>query len=1174
MDLDLVLGIVGRVFQKTIGRPLTPAEIALVSGAWQQLPYDRIAERSGYTVNYLQRDVGPKFWKLLSKALGQKVNKVTLRATLTHLNLPLLDSPSQVQPVMDWGEAPSVETFYGRDEEIGHLKQWIVDDRCRLIAIIGMGGMGKSLLAAQVAQQVQDQFEYIIWRSLRNAPPLETLLAELVSFFSQQQDLQPKPERLLRWLQTHRCLVILDNQETLLQAGEQAGQYAADFADYSSLFELLGQANHQSCVLLTSREKSAEVAILEDFQGAVRSLPLQGSWEASQAILEARQLVGTAAEKHRLGEVYRYNPLALKMVSTSIQSLFSGSISTFLQQDTLIFKTIRQLIDRTFARLSSLEQTVMYWLAMNREWTTIAELQSDIVPPISRSQLLEILESLTWRSLIENRATDYTQQPVIMEYVIKEVIDQFAQEVITGKLVQFTRYALVKTTILDYIRDSQVRLILHPLAEQLQAAFHHNAAALEQQLRSLIPTLRQNADPSNEYGAGNLINLCVHLGIDLTGFDFSHLKIRHAHLQGVMLHQVNFQSAHLIQSSFTQVFAGAVGGQFSPDGQRFAVGDTNGGLHLFQFAEMHPLLTIQGGRGWVMGIAWHPNGRWLAASADETVRLWDSLTGQWLRDFPGYTRWIYDLAWSPDGRYLACAGQEPDILIWEGATGACLMRLGMATESPPQSCWVWGLAWLAEGAVLAGAYSDHTIKIWDVVSGHCLRVIPAHDYWVYSLALHPQGKILASSGLDKTIKLWDWQTGECLQSIAGQTTIRWLEWSPDGKRLAGSSLDHSTVNLWNAALQDPQVFQGHQSWVLSVSWSRDGKTLVSVSHDQIMKLWNAETGQCLKTLRGYSNSSWCVRWSQDGLRLLISSTNRTVQLWHSQTGHCLRLFRGHTNEVMAVAWSPDERWIASASADTTVRLWEVQTGHCVHVLRGHGHWVRSLAWSPDGAAVISASNDHTLKLWDAQSGRCLLTLAGHHHHVPSVVWLPGSNRVASGSLDGTIRIWDMQRGECDRVIAVNHPVHALAPSPDGKTLASGDYDAIITLWDVESGGCVQTWQEHGFAQIYGLAWNGNGTEIASAASDSTVRIWSVKTGACEQVIQGGNHGMAVDWQPVKDWLAIAFLEQPIQLWDRRTHTTLRSFQSHLPYEGMNITGIQGISEGQKASLKALGAIDQ
>jgi predicted ATPase len=79
-----------------------------------------------------------------------------------------------------------------------------------------MGGIGKSALAAKAAQQVEGEFEFVIWRSLRNAPTLHTLLSELVFFLSNGQDIEAKPERLLHWLRTHRCLVILDNQETIL----------------------------------------------------------------------------------------------------------------------------------------------------------------------------------------------------------------------------------------------------------------------------------------------------------------------------------------------------------------------------------------------------------------------------------------------------------------------------------------------------------------------------------------------------------------------------------------------------------------------------------------------------------------------------------------------------------------------------------------------------------------------------------------------------------------------------------------------------------------------------------------------------------------------------------------------------------------------------------------------
>ncbi|MEG4457330.1 NB-ARC domain-containing protein [Microcoleus sp. N9_A1] len=417
MEFEQALEIVNHAIARKIARTLTEVEVALLFGAWNNLTYDRIAERSGYSINYLQRDIGPKFWKLLSDALGRKVNKTNLRGILTHFDTPIATPQPQIQPSIDWGEAIDVSSFQGRVGEIETLTQWIIQDRCRLIALVGMGGIGKSTLAAKVAQLLQEQFEFVIWRSLRNAPLLDTLLSELVPFLSNQQDIQAKPERLLYWLQTHRCLVILDNQETILQAGNCAGYYQQDFTDYGDLFQLLGEASHQSCILLTSREKSSKVAILEDLNGAVRSLSVQGSRETSLAFIDSKQLVGTDAEKRQLCELYCCNPLVVKIVSASIQSLFDGEIATFLQEKTLVFNGIRRLLTRQFERLSPVEKTIMYLLAINREYTTIAELQANIVPAISRATLLESLESLTWRSLIEKRSGEYTQQPVVMEYV-------------------------------------------------------------------------------------------------------------------------------------------------------------------------------------------------------------------------------------------------------------------------------------------------------------------------------------------------------------------------------------------------------------------------------------------------------------------------------------------------------------------------------------------------------------------------------------------------------------------------------------------------------------------------------------------------------------------------------------------------------------------------------------
>ena len=163
----------------------------------------------------------------------------------------------------DWGDAPDISFFYGRTDELTILKQWIVEDNCRLITFLGMGGMGKTSLTAKIAHLLEDEFELIIWRSLRNAPTVTDILAELIQFLSQQtetalpENLDARILRLLEYLRTSRCLLVLDNAESILQSGIRMGKYQSGYEGYGQLIKAVGETNHLSCLLLTSREKTS-----------------------------------------------------------------------------------------------------------------------------------------------------------------------------------------------------------------------------------------------------------------------------------------------------------------------------------------------------------------------------------------------------------------------------------------------------------------------------------------------------------------------------------------------------------------------------------------------------------------------------------------------------------------------------------------------------------------------------------------------------------------------------------------------------------------------------------------------------------------------------------------------------------------------------------------------------
>lgn len=329
----------------------------------------------------------------------------------------------------DWSGCPEVDVFYDRTSELTKLCQWVGEDNCRLVAILGMGGIGKTTLAVQLAKELQDRFDVVIWRSLQYAPTHLKLLGNLVQLVTNNkaeaaatETLEQGTSRLIRELRSRRCLVILDGLESLLSSNQLAGKYRTGYEEYGKLFRQIGSSLHQSCFVLTSHEKPREIVTLEGHSSPVRCLKLSGlEKKAARQLLQERGLIAES-EWDRLIQRYRGNPLALKIVSDTILELFNGKTSEFLQQNTIFVGQVSEVLDRQLERLSDVETKVLYRLATAEAPLCIPQIREKISPAISHSQVIEILESLARRSLIEkiinNQPVLFTLQPVVMKYMI------------------------------------------------------------------------------------------------------------------------------------------------------------------------------------------------------------------------------------------------------------------------------------------------------------------------------------------------------------------------------------------------------------------------------------------------------------------------------------------------------------------------------------------------------------------------------------------------------------------------------------------------------------------------------------------------------------------------------------------------------------------------------------
>ncbi|MCP4697986.1 MAG: PKD domain-containing protein [Gammaproteobacteria bacterium] len=512
-----------------------------------------------------------------------------------------------------------------------------------------------------------------------------------------------------------------------------------------------------------------------------------------------------------------------------------------------------------------------------------------------------------------------------------------------------------------------------------------------------------------------------------------------------------------------------------------------------------------GHAGAVLAVGFSPDGaRIVSGSSDNTLKLWDAVTGMEVLTLLGHADDVAAAAFSPDGTHIMSWSLDDTMKLWDVATGAELLILRGHTGS------VNAAAFSPDGTRIVSGSLDNTLKLWDVATGAELLTLRGHTGSVNAAAFSPDGARIVSGSSDGMLKLWDAVTGAELLTLHGYSgSIYATAFSPDGARIvSGQGCDtwmslniDCNLKLWDAATGvELLTLSGHADAVHAAAFSPDGTRIVSGSRDNTLKLWDAATGAELKTL-GYNRYHYPsylsdMALSLDGTRLVSGYSDGYMELWDTATGMKLPAPRGHTTHIETTAFSPDGARIVSGSSDGTLKLWDTVTGAELLAFSGHSRSVYTAAFSPDGTRIVSGGDGgKNLILWDAVTGAELLTFSGHSYSVYAAAFSPDGTRIVSMG-DNLMKLWDAVTGA--ELLTFGEPKDGgvTAFSADGTRIMYGSYYGIVTVWDATTGTELLTFGERGEVAGGAAAFSADSARfVYGDAYSGILTLWDTATGA-------------------------------------------------------------------------------
>jgi WD40 repeat protein len=532
---------------------------------------------------------------------------------------------------------------------------------------------------------------------------------------------------------------------------------------------------------------------------------------------------------------------------------------------------------------------------------------------------------------------------------------------------------------------------------------------------------------------------------------------------------INVTTGHL-RDNITSTSYGASGLAFSPNGRYLAISGSEYQYtpHIWNVALDGPVAYLEGHTDRIRGLAYSPDGsRLVTTSGDGTIRIWDTQNYDTVLTISDRQYGSYQVFFSSDSRSFATVHGE-GVRMWDVNTGEEIDARTLSSAPSTAS-----VAMDSSGRFMIT--SDGTL--WESkVKSTDFTQTATFDQWIYStdLKLSPDDKYLAAATAGG-IAIFDTSTHKREHFLGGyDNEVRSLAFSRDGTVLAAGSRN-GVVQLWNIDQTSGTVnhratgIPYHRDWVDAISFSPDGAVLVSASWDGTIRMWNTDDGELLSSVE-VGASIYSMAFSND-YALLVVGLSAEVKIWEvNWQEYRLNLLTNITagkDRVYGVAFTPDSKSVVfSTEYNTDLFFWnfvENETPKRYQSQASFGNFstlesnftqtVLAVGIEYGAVQLFDLRNDEVQERWYHLFDENAFVDTGSmkfYVNITNIAFNPDDTVVAAIGRFGPLYVADMRDGT---VMAELHSSAAgLAFSPNGKLLASGDGGGTVKLWGVPAGG--------------------------------------------------------------------------------------------------------------------------